>query len=30
MVKTTLGEDHFGSILVQADAVSDTDLAGST
>lgn len=30
MAKTTLGEDHFGTILTQADAVSYTDLAGST
>ena len=30
MEKTTLGEDHFGTILVQADAVSYVDRAGST
>ena len=30
MAKTTLGEDHYGTIIVQADAVSYTDLAGST
>ena len=30
MEKNTLGEDHFGTILVQADAVSYVDRAGST
>jgi len=28
--KTTLGEDHFGKTLVQVDAVSNVDRAGST
>ncbi len=30
MAKLTLGEDHFGKILTQVDAVSNVDLAGST
>jgi len=30
MSKQTLGEDHFGTILVQADAVSNIDRPGST
>jgi len=29
MAKTTLGEDHFGTVLVQADAVSNVDKNGS-
>lgn len=29
MVKSTLGEDHYGVTIVQADAVSDVDKAGS-
>lgn len=28
--KTTIGEDHFGVVLTQADAVSNVDKAGST
>lgn len=29
MEKTTLGEDHFGAVLVQADAISNVDKPGS-
>jgi hypothetical protein len=30
MEKQTLGEDHFGTILVQADSINNIDRAGST
>lgn len=30
MGKSTLGEDHYGKVLVQADAISNVDKAGST
>jgi len=30
MGKSTLGEDHYGKVLVQADAVSNVDKVGST